>query len=144
MENKNKNIEFSIKNINTEQFALFEVNHSDNGKINLETNLSYGLNTQERDFIISLKFTFEIKKKPFITIQVNCNFGIGVESFNDLIIEDKIIIPSWFIAHMAMITIGTSRGILHSKTEKTAFNKYILPTINVAKMIPEDAIFDLA
>jgi hypothetical protein len=142
MENKDKNIEFSIKNINTEQFALFEENRFDNGKINLETNLSYGLNVVERDFIISIKFTFEMKKKPFMSIQVNCNFEIGLESFNDLITDNKIIVPNWFIAHMAMITVGTSRGILHSKTEGTIFNKYILPTINVAQMIPEDAIFD--
>lgn len=142
MEGNKKNIEFSIKGIKTEQFALFEENHLDKGKINLETNLSYGLNTEERDFITSIKFTFEMKKKPFITIQVNCNFEIGSESFNDLVADGKIIIPSWFIAHMAMITVGTSRGILHSKTEGTIFNKYILPTINVAQMIPEDAIFD--
>lgn len=141
MENK-KEIEFSIKGIKTEQFALFEENHLDKGKINLETNLSYGLNTEERDFIISIKFTFEMKKKPFITIQVNCNFEIGIESFNDLLVDDKIVIPSSFIAHMAMITVGTSRGILHTKTEGTIFNKYILPTLNVAQMVPEDAIFD--
>lgn len=143
MENKDKNIEFSIKNINTEQFALFEENRFDNGKINLETNLSYGLNVIERDFIISIKFTFEMKKKPFMSIQVNCNFEIGFESFNDLIIDNKIKVPNWFIAHMAMITVGTSRGILHSKTDGTIFNKYIIPTINVAQMIPEDVIFDI-
>ena len=142
MENKDKNIEFSIKNIHTEQFALFEENRFDNGKINLETNLSYGLNAVERDFIISIKFTFEMKKKPFMSIQVNCNFEIGLESFNNLIVDNKIIVPNWFIAHMAMITVGTTRGILHSKTEGTIFNKYILPTINVAQMIPEDLTFD--
>lgn len=142
MENNKKEIEFSIKGIKTEQFALFEENHLDKGKINLETNLSYGLNTEERDFVISMKFTFEMKKKPFITIQVNCNFEIGIESFNDLIVNEEIVIPSSFIAHMAMITVGTSRGILHAKTEGTIFNKYILPTLNVAQMVPEDAIFD--
>ena len=142
MERNKKDIEFSIKGIKTEQFALFEENHLDKGKINFETNLSYGLNAEERDFIVSIKFTFEMKKKPFITIQVNCNFEIGLESFNDLIVEDEIIIPNWFIAHMAMITVGTSRGILHSKTEGTIFNKYIIPTLNVAQMIPEDSIFD--
>lgn len=142
MERNKKDIEFSIKGIKTEQFALFEENHFDKGKINLETNLSYGLNAGERDFITSIKFTFEMKNKPFITIQVNCNFKIGIESFNNLVDDGKIIIPSWFIAHLAMITVGTSRGILHSKTEATIFNKYILPTINVAQMIPDDAIFD--
>lgn len=142
MEKNRKDIEFNIKGVKTEQFALFEENHFDKGEINLETNLSYGLNADERDFIVSIKFTFEMKKKPFITIQISCNFEIELKSFNNLIVDDKIIVPNWFIAHMAMITVGTSRGILHSKTEGTIFNKYIIPTLNVAQMIPEDAIFD--
>ncbi len=78
-----------------------------------------------------------------MTIQVNCNFEISQESFNSLIVNDNIIVPNKFIAHMAMITVGTSRGILHSKTEGTIFNKYILPTINVSQMLPEDAIFEI-
>ena len=143
MENSDKILEFKIINIKTEQFALFEENHLDKGEINLDTNLSYGLNATERNFIVSIKFTFGMKKKPFMTIQVNCNFEISQESFNSLIVDDKIIVPNKFIAHMAMITVGTSRGILHSKTEGTIFNKYILPTINVSQMLPEDAIFEI-
>ena len=143
MENSDKILEFKIINIKTEQFALFEENHLDKGEINLDTNLSYGLNATERNFIVSIKFTFGMKKKPFMTIQVNCNFEISQESFNSLIIDDNIIVPNKFIAHMAMITVGTSRGILHSKTEGTIFNKYILPTINVSQMLPEDAIFEI-
>jgi hypothetical protein len=143
MENSDKILEFKIINIKTEQFALFEENHLDKGEINLDTNLSYGLNATERNFIVSIKFTFGMKKKPFMTIQVNCNFEISQESFNSLIVDDKIILPNKFIAHMAMITVGTSRGILHSKTEGTIFNKYILPTINVSQMLPKDAIFEI-
>lgn len=143
MENSDKILEFKIINIKTEQFALFEENHLDKGEINLDTNLSYGLNATERNFIVSIKFTFRMKKKPFMTIQVNCNFEISQESFNSLIVNDNIIVPNKFIAHIAKITIGTSRGILHSKTEGTIFNKYILPTINVSQMLPEDAIFEI-
>ncbi len=143
MENSDKILEFKIINIKTEQFALFEENHLDKGEINLDTNLSYGLNATERNFIVSIKFTFGMKKKPFMTIQVNCNFEISQESFNSLIVDDKIILSNKFIAHMAVITVGTSRGILHSKTEGTIFNKYILPTINVSQMLPEDAIFEI-
>jgi hypothetical protein len=40
-----------------------------------------------------------------------------------------------------MLTIGTSRGILHAKTEGTEFNKFILPTINVNQLVEKDAEF---
>jgi len=43
-----------------------------------------------------------------------------------------------------MITTGTARGVLFAKTEATQFSKFFVPTLNVAKMITEDAIFDLA
>jgi hypothetical protein len=52
-------------------------------------------------------------------------------------------IPKGFLAHLAMISVGTARGILHCKTENTIFNNFVLPLVNVASMIPEDEQFEL-
>ncbi|TDE46702.1 hypothetical protein E0I26_01055 [Flavobacterium rhamnosiphilum] len=142
MAENNVNINFNLLKIKTDQFALFEENHVENGKINLNTSMSFGLNLEDKAFSISIKFTFEIKKKPFMTTQVSCFFQIENTTWESLKVNDKIILPKGFVAHMAMITVGTSRGILHSKTEGTIFNKYILPTLNVAEMVPEDVVFD--
>lgn len=136
------NINFNLLKIKTDQFALFEENHVENGKINLNTSMSFGLNIEDKGFSISVKFIFEIKKKPFMTTQVSCFFQIENTAWESFKVNDKTILPKGFVAHMAMITVGTSRGILHSKTEGTIFNKYILPTLNVAEMIPEDVVFD--
>jgi hypothetical protein len=57
--------------------------------------------------------------------------------------EGKITFPQNFVCHMAMLTVGTSRGILHSKTENTIFNSYILPTTNVKEIISSDVWFDI-
>lgn len=137
------NISFSIVEIKTEQFALFEENHIENGKVNLGTNLTFGLNTNDRVFLVAAKYVFEMKKKPFMTIQTNCYFKIDDNSFKKLEDMGNIIFPKGFVAHMAMITVGTSRGILHTKTEGKIFNKYILPTIDVTQLVPEDLTFDL-
>lgn len=142
MEDNKQYIQFNIAEIKTEQFALFEENYSENAKINLETNLSYGINKEERFFLISIKFTFLIKKKPFITIQVNCSFEIEEKSFDKFNKGNELVLPRSLVSHMSMITIGTTRGVLHSKTEGTIFNKYILPTINVDEMISEDVVFN--
>ena len=40
-----------------------------------------------------------------------------------------------FIRHLSAISIGTARGILHAKTENTAYNKYFLPTININELV---------
>ena len=70
-------------------------------------------------------------------------FKIEDKSWGGFIKKKEIIFPKAFVAHMAMITVGTSRGILHSKTEGTPYNELILPTLNVADMIPEDIKFDI-
>jgi hypothetical protein len=142
MAENNVNIKFNLLKIKTDQFALLEENYVENSKINLNTSMSFGLNIEDKAFSISVKFTFETKKKPFMTTQVSCFFQIENTAWESFKVNDKIILPKGFVAHMAMITVGTSRGILHSKTEGTIFNIYILPTLNVAEMIPEDVVFD--
>ncbi len=54
-----------------------------------------------------------------------------------------MVVSKGFLAHLAMITTGTARGVLFAKTEATQFSKFIIPTLNVAEMIKEDASFDL-
>ena len=142
MEN-NINIGFSLFQIVTEQFALFEENHLEKGKINLGTDLTFGLNKERKVFSVTTKFTFEMKKKPFMSIQVTCFFEIDNISWGNFIEDNKITFPKQFVAHMAMLTVGTARGILHSKTEKTIFNTYILPTTNVVEMIADDVWFEV-
>lgn len=42
-----------------------------------------------------------------------------------------------------MLTIGTTRGVLHSKTENTPFNSFLLPTLNVMELVKKDVVFKL-
>ena len=76
---------------------------------------------------------------------MRCEFEVSEKalgSFNK-VKEEKYIIPRNFLLHLGVITIGTARGILHSKTEGTKFNKFILPSINLTTMINEDMEFNL-
>nr|WP_322625023.1 hypothetical protein [uncultured Flavobacterium sp.] len=139
---KEKEISFRLIEIKNEQFAILEENYIDNSEVNLTTSLTFGLNKDEKVFSIVAKYTFDVNSKAFLTIQTTCFFKISDEAFEEFKSKNKVIFPKEFVAHMAMLTVGTTRGILHTKTEGTKFNKFILPTINVATMIPEDIIFD--
>lgn len=141
MEEKNK-IGFSLIQIKTDQFALFEENHLDKGKINLNTDLTFGLNAEDKVFLVTTKFTFEMKKKPFMSIQTSCFFQIEKTAWDGFTIGNKTIFPKNFVTHMTMLTVGTTRGVLHSKTEDTIFNQYILPTANVVEMVKGDVVFE--
>lgn len=143
MADNNPIINFNLLKITTEQFAIFEENLSKDGVINLNTNLSFGLNSKDKVFLVTPKYTFENEGKQFLTIQISCFFKIEDATWDSLIDNKQIIFPKEFVAHMAMITVGTSRGILHTKTEGTVFNEFVLPPLNVAKMVGEDVVFDI-
>ncbi len=85
----------------------------------------------------------EFNKKQFLIIEAGCHFVIDPDSWSKMLDSenDKLNVPKGFLKHMAMLTVGTARGILHAKTENTPFNKYNLPTINLDKMISQDSVF---
>jgi hypothetical protein len=136
------NFNYVLVQIKTDQFAIFEDNFKENEKIDLVTSSNFGLDIDKRIFVSILKFTFEILEKPFITIQTSCYYQIDEADWNKLNVEDKIIIPKGFASQTAMHCVGTARGILHTKTEDTIFNKFILPPINVENLVTDDLNFD--
>jgi hypothetical protein len=47
-------------------------------------------------------------------------------------------VPKDFIRQLLVIAIGTARGVLHTKTENTPFNRFILPVLDATNLIKED------
>ncbi|MBP8627861.1 MAG: hypothetical protein KBI04_04620 [Paludibacteraceae bacterium] len=144
MKKENTQVGFALKGIKTEQFAIFEENYSPKKETSLGTELQFKLDQNNKQIAVFLGFEFLQGKKVFLKIQVSCHFKIEESSWNSLIQENKLIVPKGFLAHLAMITAGTSRGVLFAKTEATPFSTFIIPTLNVAEMIKEDVLFDIA
>ncbi|MCB0605075.1 MAG: hypothetical protein KDC52_14170 [Ignavibacteriae bacterium] len=143
METENTSVGFALQGIKTEQFAILEENYSSKKEIGLGTGLQFRVDNQNKQIGTFLGFEFVQGKKVFLKIQVSCHFKIEETAWNSFVQEDKLVVPKGFLAHLAMITIGTTRGVLFAKTEGTPFSKYIIPTINVAEMIKEDASFEI-
>ncbi len=144
MEKKKDSVGFTLKRIATEQFAIVEEAFEEKAKINLNTNLRFAINKEQRLVGIFSLFRFEQKKVPFLLIEVSCHFQIDDDSWKEFssVQPSKIVIPKGFMSHLAMLSVGTTRGILHTKTEGSRFNQFILPTINVASLIKQDVSFD--
>lgn len=141
---ENESIGFALAAIKTEQFALFEEKYSPKKELNITTSLEFKINEEQKLIGVFATFTFEQAKKTFIKIQVSCHFTIEPNAWKSFIKEDLIVFPKNFMGHLTMLTIGTSRGILHAKTEGTEFNKFILPTINVNQLVDKDIEFNLS
>ncbi len=144
MENKNQSIGFSLKKVTTEQFAIIEEGFNEKGKIRLNTSLRFAADDTKKFIAVFTSFIFDSDNKPFLKIEAGCHFSIQNPAWLEMFKPEinTLIVPKGFLTHLTMLTIGTSRGILHAKTEGTNFNKYVLPTINVTLLIKEDASFN--
>lgn len=144
MEKQTQSIGFSLKKVSTEQFAIIEEGFNEKGKIKLNTSMRFAADDEKKYIAVFTSFIFDSDNKPFLLIEAGCHFSIQDSSWMEMFKSDinTLIVPKGLLCHLAMLTVGTSRGILHAKTEGTCFNKYVLPTINVTEIIKEDASFD--
>ncbi len=145
MKKDNPEIGFALQGIKTEQFAIFEENYAPKKETALGTEVQFKLDEQNKKFGVFIGFEFTQGKKIFLKIQVSCHFRIEEKSWKNFIQKEnaKLVVPKEFLAHLAMITTGTTRGVLFAKTESTTFSKFIVPTLDVTEMIKEDASFDV-
>src|SRR5690606_26610693 len=135
MEKEHTHISFILQGIKTEQFAIFEENFSSKKETNLTTQIQFKLDQKSKQIGVFLDFEFIQTKKVFLKIEVSCHFKTTEESWVTFIKNNKLVIPKGFLAHLAMITIGTTRGVLFAKTEATMFSKFIIPTLTITEMI---------
>ena len=140
---KNNSIDFLLEKIRTEQFALFEENFDANLEISLNTQVEFKLNQKNKMVGSFVGFTFEQEKKILSKIEVSCHFRLTENSWNSFIDKEKskIVIPKGFLAHLAAVTLGTTRGVLFSKTEGTPLNNLIIPMLNISEIIQTDSEF---
>lgn len=137
-------LSFKLVDISTKEFAVLEDSYTDGEKVRMGTFVNFGHNKGERVLGAILKFQFDQNEKPFIVISATCSFQLEEDAWNSLLIEDgkKIVIPEGFASHMAVITVGTIRGILYEKIKDTPFKDYIIPPVNLTELIQEDVVIE--
>src|SRR5437879_2480849 len=122
---ENKPIKFGLKSIRTDEFATVEDTLISDDKVQLDHTFTFSLNNDATELTVTFKLNFKSEERPFIILQVSCVFGIQSDDLLTSSKEEpkKIQIPKDFMAHLAFLTAGTARGVLHSKLEQTEFNK---------------------
>lgn len=140
-----KKVGFLLQGIKTEQFAILNENFSPKKPVEVDSQLLFKFDQKQSLIGVEIGFEYIQSKKILLKIVVSCHFKIEADSWQTFlgIQKGKLVVPKGFMAHLAMITVGTARGVLHVKTESTPFAMFILPAINVVEMIPNDAEIDL-
>lgn len=138
-------VPFKLFQITTEEFATIEENLTHDGKVQLINQLSFAVDNDNLAIKCTLKVSFNIDKNAFLILQASCEFQIEPNAWNEMLNSKKqlLTIDKTFATHLALLTTGTLRGILHAKTENTIYNQYVLPTLNVNEMVPENIKIDL-
>lgn len=142
MESRKDIVQFSLVRVTTEQFAVIEEAYQEGVPINLNTNIRFGIDRKSRIVVVFCQFKFDQRGVPFIKVEVSNQFMIAPDSWMSFVRDEfTTVVPKGFMTHLGMITVGTARGVLHTKTEGTRFNEFILPTIDVMDMIRDDVTF---
>jgi hypothetical protein len=135
-------ISFKLHSIKTEQFAIIEDIYSETDPVQLESNYRFGSVVAEKLVAVLVNYKFKTPKGVFLTIEVSCMFGIKPDSWDSIYNGEKLelILPKVIATHLLVLVIGTTRGVLHAKTENTPYNRFFLPTLNVSENIKEDIV----
>ncbi|WP_400261911.1 hypothetical protein ACFX5U_20380 [Sphingobacterium sp. SG20118] len=141
---KSQKIVFSLAAIDTVQFAT--LGNVPNTTDNLEETIALSFKILEASHIIDCIFGYTLfnSKTPFLTIQATCSFKINKKDFEKLLNSSTFKIPVSFAQHITMLTVGTTRGILHSKTENTPFNAFPISLIDLDSIINEDILINIS
>jgi hypothetical protein len=145
MENKEQ-VSFGLRKITTEQFAIIENNYDKtNPSVQLKNSLSFSLNLEKRYIKVLLSAEFHQENGPFLLIEIGCSFEIDIENWNLFynIELNEVKLPKALATNFVVLTMGTLRGVLHAKVENTAFNMFLLPTINVTQLVKEDVSINM-
>ncbi len=132
-------LEFIMRQIVTKQFAVLEDYYEKNDEVGLNLELRFSANKENRMIDASLLVKLLNNECPFLILEVGCLFEIKQNSWDQFAREENSIrIPKAVLCHLAMHAVGTARGVMHVKTEKTCFNCFILPPVNVVELVTDD------
>ena len=142
MEKENKTA-YSLTQITTEQFAIMEDAFTEKAHVELQTKLRFAFDPDRKYIVVFAMFNFKQNNIAFIIIESGCHFAIQPDSWNKFLNANGTIltVPQSFMSHLASITVGTTRGILHAKTEGTIMSRFLIPPVNLKELIKEDIDF---
>ncbi len=143
MEATNRSVGFKLKGISVEQFAYSGEELKKQAQFGAA--FDFRLNAGERAVGVFIEINLLHGETNILKLVCGCHFSIEPESWNALYADakSKIVLPKGFVVHLAMITTGTARGILYTKTEKTPYAFFVLPMLDVSSLFKEDVIFDV-
>ncbi len=144
---KKEGIGFRLAGITTEEYAELPDHFPDQKqpRIGIKLQKNIRINDADRMVGLSAKFEFLNDDQVFLILEVACHFQIEADYWNSAMDIDAntITLDKKLLTHFLVLTVGTTRGVLHAKKPKELYN-LMLPTFDVTKEFDEDVVLSLS
>lgn len=136
-------IRFRMAKINVGQFAILADKNPSEG---LSYTISIGFNgaLEAKRIACDLTVEFMHTDRPILKLSMSCEFDIHREDWVSRLNGNVLTMSKEDLGFLANQTVGTARGIMFCKTEDTDFRNFILPPINLTKIIDEDLVVNFS
>ncbi len=136
-------IRFRMVKINVDQFATLVNYFPDEG---LSYTVEVGFKSASSAKRIACVFSIELAhdERTILKLAISCEYDIQPDDWINRITNNTLIINKAELGFFANQTVGVARGVMFCKTEETPFSQFIMPPINLTKLIKEDFVIELA
>lgn len=132
-------IEYRLTKIATNRFDIHADNLKD-GDAEFRTELQFAYSNNPHAVRCRMSINMVQQGTPLMESVVDCHFEINATSIEALKQGDNVVIPAAVLIQFASLCYGTMRGIIHTKTEGTPINRFILPPMYFHEVINQDFI----
>lgn len=129
-------IEYSIEEIKTNQFALFD-SELDPTKVrkSITTEFKYGIKTEEKTLLSIIDILYSYNDSPVLKIQTQAIFKFKEDAYKSFLKGEEFVMSTEHVRFFTSLLFDSTRGILVCKLESTKFNDFILPVIDLGEII---------
>ncbi|MBR6042732.1 MAG: hypothetical protein IKP37_08880 [Paludibacteraceae bacterium] len=114
------------------------------GEINVENSFEFNVARDKTHIKCTATSMYVCESNLVMKCQVSGLFMLSEQSWESITKEDELVVPSFFLQHMANIVVGISRGIIFVKTEGLNVQSLPLPLIDLVSVIKEDLIIKIS
>ena len=132
-------IVYRYSHIKLDQFATFDVTTVQQPLLFQSSGeVQTGCNYEARTVLISVLANVKVEDKLILTIKTSSYFELSQETWDGLKQDGYVVVPKDFLYHLGGLAFSTTRGVLFAKTEGTDLNTFVLPIIQMDKIIHAD------
>jgi hypothetical protein len=130
---------FGWYKIVTDEFAITEEKYAPSDPADMRIDLLFNMIEAEKLVTIKAKCLFYQADKILLVIAVSCIFNIHPDDWEKMFdAKTRILTLSLPAAlQFASLSVSTTRGVLHARTETAPLNSIILPPVNLNELVKE-------